>query len=103
MPFNLLHDLMDVPVEYRYGPEPLQIGQRAFAVLRAPSPFGVHGPQRNVCKHDDRRAAREAFDVFLEPFELLGAEPAEAARLEVDDVHEADEVNAALIEAVPPG
>ena len=38
---------------------------------------------------------------LLEPFELLVAERAQAASFEIDDVHEADEVHAAVIEAVP--
>ena len=44
-----------------------------------------------------------ALEVVLEPFELLGAEIAEAAGLEVDDVDEADEVHAAGVEGIPAG
>ena len=41
--------------------------------------------------------------IVLEPGELLGAEIAEAAGLEVDDVDEADEVHAAGVEGIPAG
>ena len=37
-----------------------------------------------------------------QPLELLGAQRAEAAGLQVQHVHEADEVHALLVEAVPP-
>src|SRR5262245_46953463 len=94
---------MDVPVEHRDGPEPLQIRERAFAVLRAPSPLRVHRPEWDVREHDDGCAALETFDILLEPLELFGSERAEPARPEVDHVDQADEVSATLIEAVPPG
>ena len=41
------------------------------------------------------------FDVLLQPLELLGAEIAEAAGLEIHDVHEPDEVHALVVEAEP--
>ena len=47
--------------------------------------------------------ADAALDVVLEPVELLVAEIAEPAGLEVDDVDEADEVHAVGVEAVPAG
>src|ERR1700676_3301270 len=50
---------------------------------------------------DDRRAVRLAFQIGLEPGELLGAEIAETAALEVDDVDETYEVDAMIVEAVP--
>src|SRR4030095_15272867 len=70
---------------------------------RRPSPLGVHRPERDGGKDDDGRAAGEAFDVLLEPFELLGPQRAEAPRFEVDHVHQADEVDTVMVEAVPPG
>ena len=48
---------------------------------------------------DDERPARSAF----EPLELLGAEVAHAAGLQVGDVDQRDEVHAAMVEAVPAG
>ena len=46
---------------------------------------------------------RAALQVVLQPLELLGAELAEAAGLEVHDVDQADEVHAVVVEAVPAG
>ena len=40
-------------------------------------------------------------DIVLQPRDLLGAERPESAGLEVQDVHEADEMHAGVIEAVP--
>ena len=45
-------------------------------------------------KHDDRRAGRLVLQVGLEPCELLGAEVAKSAAFQIDDVDEADEVDA---------
>ena len=52
---------------------------------------------------DDRRTALQPLDVLLEPFKLFVAKRAQPPGLQVDDIDEADEVHAALIEAVPPG
>ena len=52
---------------------------------------------------DDRRAASETLDVLRQPFELFNAERAKTAGFRVDDIDEADEMHAALIEAVPAG
>ena len=45
--------------------------------------------------------AGAALEVVLQPFELLVAEIAQAAGLEIDHVDEADEVHAVGVEAVP--
>src|SRR5580765_6164281 len=95
--FDLLHYLMDVAVQDRHGSKPLEIRERAFAILRSPSPLGIHRPERDVRKDDDGRAAFEALDVLLEPFELVGPEQAEASSFEVDHIHETDEVNTAVV------
>ena len=47
--------------------------------------------------------AERPFTSCFEPFELLVAEIAEPAGLEVDDVDQADEVHAVGVEAVPAG
>src|SRR5271156_6715416 len=49
--FHLLHDLVNVPVQYRNGSKLLQITERLRAVIRSPSPLRVHRPQRNVRKN----------------------------------------------------
>ena len=50
---------------------------------------------------DDRSRCRPALEVVLQPFELLVAEIAQSAGLEIDDVDEADEMHAVGVEAVP--
>src|SRR5580765_1420912 len=92
---------MDVAVQHRDRTEPLQIRQRPRAVLGAPSPLGIHGPEGNVREYDDRRAALQVLDVLLQPLELLVAKRAEAAGFEVDDIHQSDEMDAVLVEALP--
>ncbi len=47
--------------------------------------------------------AETAFDVVFKPRKLIGAEIAEAAGFEIDDVDQADEVHAVGVEAVPAG
>src|SRR4029453_4981841 len=94
---------MNVTVETRNRTKPLQIRQRLLAIVGAPSPVRVHGPQRNVGEYDNWRAARESLDALLQPFELFVAGRAQPAGFEVHDVDETDEVDAAVIEAVPPG
>src|SRR5712671_1907514 len=54
-------------------------------------------------KDDDRRGVALALEIIGEPGELLVAEIAHAAGLQVDDVDETDEVHAALVERVPAG
>ena len=49
----------------------------------------------------NRRAARETRNIVLQPRDLLGAERPEPTGLEVQDVHEADEMHASVIETVP--
>ena len=50
VPFHLLHRLVDVPVENGYRTESLQIGERLLAIVGAPAPLRIHGPQGNVRK-----------------------------------------------------
>ena len=71
------------------------------AVLGAPAPLRVDRPERDVGEDHDRLARRPAAQVVLQPGKLRLAEMAEAARPQVHDVVQADEVHAALVEAVP--
>src|SRR4029077_5888982 len=64
-------------------------------------PGGINRPQRNVGEDDDGRRGGAALEVVLEPFELLVAEIAQPAGLEINHVDEADEVHAVGVEAVP--
>src|SRR5262249_26940678 len=97
----LLHELVDVAVETRPRPEALEIVEGAGRVFGAPAPGRVDGPQWNVREDDDRGRCRPALEVVLQPFELLVAEIAQSASLEIDNVDEADEVHAVGVEAIP--
>src|SRR5512138_2474664 len=93
---------MNVTVQHRHGSKSLQGRQCACAVVRPPPPLGVDRPERNMRKHDDRRAALQLRDVLLEPLELLVAKVPESTRFEVDHIDQPDEVHTVLVEAVPP-
>src|SRR6185295_5403910 len=69
----------------------------------APAPLRIDGPERDVRKHHDRRRGATCLEIAFEPGKLLVAQIAEAACLEVDDIDEADEMNAGGIKTVPPG
>src|SRR5262249_19559763 len=99
--FDLLHHLMDVAVEYRHRAETLEQLERAAAVLGAPAPFRVNGPERDVREYHDRRRGRAILHVGCEPGELVGAEIAEPAGFQIDHIDQADEMHAASVEAVP--
>ncbi len=103
LPSTFCMDLVDVAVEHGHRAEAPQIAQRLRAVVGAPAPVGVDGPERDVGEDDDRRRVRPAVEIIFQPGELVGAEPAEPAGLKVDDVDEADEVHAVGVEAVPAG
>src|SRR6476619_65629 len=92
---------MDVSVEDRHRAKPLQVGESLLAVVCAPAPFRIDGPQRDVREDHDGRARRQRLHVLLQPPELLPAKRPEAAGLQVLDVDEADEVGTVTIEALP--
>ena len=55
-------------------------------------------------REDDDRGRRGApLEVVLQPFELVVAEIAQAAGLEIDHVDKADEMHAVGVEAIPAG
>ena len=101
--FHLLHHLMDVAVEHRHRAEALEQLKRPAAVLGAPAPFRINRPERDVREHHDRRRGRAVFHVGRKPGELVGAEIAEPAGFQIDDIDQADEMHTARIEAVPAG
>src|SRR5271170_3535549 len=92
---------MDVAVQHGDRTEALEQVERALTIFGAPAPFLVEDIERDMGEDHDRRAVRLAFQISFEPGELLGAEIAEAAALQVDDIDEADEVNAVIIEGIP--
>src|SRR6516162_2791441 len=103
MAFNFLHHLMDVAVEHGDRAEPLQKFDGARAIVGAPAPLLIDGPQWNVGEHHDRRLRGFSLEIVRKPLKLLFAEIAEPARLKVHDVDETDEMYAVGIKAVPPG
>ena len=58
--FDLLHHLMDVPVEHGDRAEALQIGQRLCRVIGSPAPLRIERPERHMREDDDRRAGAAA-------------------------------------------
>src|ERR1700747_1400660 len=103
--FDLLYDLVDVAVEPGHWAEALHITERAACVLGSPAPLFVDRPQWQVGHQHDRRTGREPFDILLQPFERLAADFGEAggfeAGLKFEHIDQADEMHAAVIEAVP--
>ena len=97
--FDLLHDLVDVAVEHRHRAEPPSSAS-AWARLRVPQPHSGAMVQSGIGRRR-RSASRRRPPVARQPGELLVAEIAHAAGLEVEDVDQADEMHAALVEAVP--
>ena len=90
------------PFKHGHGAEPFEQRQCLRAIVRSPSPLRIHGPQRHVRKHHDRCARRQSLDVPRQPSDLLGTQIAQPAGLEIQHVHETDEMHAAVVEAVPP-
>src|SRR5439155_9696191 len=75
--------------------------ERLLGVVGAPAPLRVDHPEGDVGVDDDGGAGGEPGDVLLEPVELLLAQRAQPVLLEVQDVDEADEVDAVVVEALP--
>src|SRR5437867_11118916 len=100
--FDFLHDLMNMPVKHRHGTESHDVRQSLFAVVGSPAPLGIDGPQWNVCKEDNRSAGSAALEIVLKPFQLFVTERSHASSLQIGDIHQADEMDTLMIEAVPP-
>src|SRR5579862_9133286 len=94
---------MNVPVQNGDRTEALEQRKRLRAVLGAPAPLLVDHLQRNMREHHDRGTVRPVLEVGVEPCELLGAEIAESAALQIDHVDEAYEVDAVIVVTVPAG
>src|SRR5262249_11778407 len=97
---DLLHDLVDVTIQHSDRAEAAQLLHELWGIRCSPTPRLVDGPQRHVRKHHDRRAGGATLEVVREPRELLGAERAEAAGLELQHVDKCYEVDTRVIEAV---
>ena len=62
---------MNVSVQHRHRAEALEQRERLLGVVGAPSPIGVHGPERDMREDHDRRGRRESTDIAAQPVELL--------------------------------
>src|SRR5665213_2178623 len=98
MALHLLRQLMDMAVKHRNRAKALEHTERLDAILRAPAPGLIEDVQRNMREDDDRLRRCAAFEIRGKPRELVGPEVAEAAALQIDDIDEADEMDAGLIE-----
>ena len=92
---------MNVPVQDRNRSETFQISQSPFAVACTPTPLRINRPQRDMSENNDGGARTKVFQIGLEPFELIISELPQATGLEIQDVDEANEMAAVLVEAVP--
>ncbi len=96
---DLLHELVDVSVEDGDRTEAPHEAEGGGGVVGAPAPVGVHGEERDVAEDHQRRLALHPLEVAFEPRQLVGAQVAEL--LEIDGVHQGDEVRAPMVEAEP--
>ncbi len=66
-----------------------------------PSPIGDTQP-RAVCEHRRRSACcSSALEIVFQPCELVAAKRAQAACLQIHDVHQAHKVDTFVVEATP--
>src|SRR5215470_3266098 len=66
-------------------------------------PLRVHRPEGHMGEDDQRSAAAQTLDIFLEPVELSRPEASHSARFEVEHVDESDEVDPFVVKALPTG
>src|SRR5581483_12403492 len=99
--FHFLHGLVNVSVQHSHRTKFLQVAKRLRAIISAPAPLRINAPQRYVSKHYDGRAFGKMFYVFLHPLKLFLAQTAQPAGFQVQRIDQPNEVNAAVIKAVP--
>src|ERR1700733_2406465 len=75
------------------------MAQRLGGILGAPAPIRIHGEQRDVTEHDDRRVTGQRRDIFGNKVQLLGAQVPKF--LQIERVHQRDNMHAGDVEAVP--
>jgi hypothetical protein len=97
---HLLHDLMNVPVQHRERTESLKERKGLFTVRCAPAPVWIDCPERNMREEHDRGAVLVLAQILLQPIELSLTESSHA--LQLNYIHQADEMYPSVIEAVPP-
>src|SRR6266481_696162 len=69
--FNFLQYLVNVSIKESHGPETLEVRHGLFTVLCTPSPLRIDAPERDVRKHNHRRAAGSPLQVAFQPLKLL--------------------------------
>src|SRR5438045_3515551 len=52
---------------------------------------------------NDRGAARQARHIFLEPIELLSSDHSQSAFRHIDDINQANEMDAFVVKTIPAG
>ena len=65
IPFHFLHRLVDMSVQDGNRSEAFQIAESLRTVFRAPTPFGVNAPKRDVCVDNDGSACGKGFSASL--------------------------------------
>src|SRR5271170_844701 len=68
--FHLLHNLMDMAIEYCDRAKSLQHCEGLLAVRCSPSPRWVHSPEWNVRKNYNGSAALQPAEILLQPVKL---------------------------------
>jgi hypothetical protein len=96
--FDLLQQLVDMAIEHCHRTETAKSLRPIFG---APAPRRIDLPQRDVGQPNNGLAGRTTLEVMLEPFELVRAGIALAARPEPGNVDERDKMYSARIETVP--
>ena len=100
LPFDFLHDLVNMAVSHGHGTEALHQRQGLLAIVGPPTPIAIDSPKRNVREDHNRGARRVALEIVLKPLELFLPERAHASGFQVGHIHETDEMHPLVIEAV---
>ena len=98
--FDFLNNLVNVAVQHCDRAKAAQSAHQLIRITGAPAPGFVNSPERHVREDHDRGARGSPLEIGFHPGELFGAQGAQAARLELQHVDQADEMHAGMIEAV---
>src|SRR6202140_1833350 len=99
MALHFLHDLVDVPVQNRDLTKSLQQRERLRPIVSTPAPLRIDHPERNVREKNNRCRRGKVSNIFLHPLKLLRSKISQ--RIQHQDVIEAHEMDALVVEAVP--
>src|SRR5690242_14025157 len=98
---DLLHRLVDMPIEHSHRTEFLQIRKCLRAIVCSPAPLRIDRPEWNVRKHNYWGAVLQVFYIVFQPLKLVVAQRSESACLQIHHIDQPDEVHTVLFEAVP--